>query len=146
MALMVTSVANPAAGANPSGGQLTDQVRTLSYRGGPFIAPNPTDPLGDGSTLQCLPEVAPCDAFVLTVTLPADFLLTNGDASISVALASDNGTSDYDLYVLDEGGNYVAIGYNSGPAESAEFTARPGTHNYTIRAVTFSRGAYAYTA
>lgn len=144
--LMIAGLAHPAVAATPDRGQLTDQQRTLTYRGGPFVAPNQTDPLlGDGSTLQCLPEIAPCDDFVLTVALPADFLVTHGDASIGVALASDNGTSDYDLYVLDESGQYVAIGYNAGGTESVEFAARAGTHNYTIRAVPFSRGASTYT-
>ncbi|HSH21564.1 MAG TPA: hypothetical protein VK992_02955, partial [Candidatus Caenarcaniphilales bacterium] len=94
----------------------------------------------------CLPEVAPCDDFTLTVTLPDGFLTTHPDPSIRVSLASDNGTSDYDLYVVDEDGQFVAIGYNPGGTESAEFAAREGTHEYTIRAVPFSRNASAYSA
>jgi len=146
-ALMIAALADPVFAANPAGGRLTDQERTLTYKGGPFVAPNRTDPvLGDGSTLLCLPAVSPCDDFTLTVTLPDDFLVTHGEASISVALASDNERSDYDLYVVDGSGEYVTIGYNAGPAESVEFAVRPGTHSYTIRAVPFSNNAGAYTA
>lgn len=134
---------NSVLAATPANGQLSEQQRTLTYRGGPFIAPNRTDPLlGDGSTLQCLPEIAPCDDFVLTVALPSDF---SGDASVSIQLASDNGTSDYDLYVLDQSGQYVAVGYNAGGTESVEFAVSAGTRTYTIRAVPFSRGASAYS-
>jgi len=137
----------PATAAAPGAGQITDAQRIITYRGGPFVAPNRTDPvLGDGATLQCLPEVAPCDDFALTVTLPAGFLGTHPDATIRVALSADNGVSDYDLYVLDGNGAYVAIGYNAGAAESVEFPAREGTHRYTVRAVPFSRDASAYAA
>lgn len=146
-ALLLAAMAGQAFAADPAAGQLTDQQRTLVYKGGPFIAPNRTDPLlGDGTTLQCLPEVAPCDDFALTVVLPNDFHITHGDATVSVALAADNGTSDYDLYVQDESGQYVAVGYTAGGAESVEFPVRPGTSRFTIRAVPFSRGASAYTA
>ena len=143
-ALMITLPLTPALAASPASGQLTDQQRTVTYRGGPFGVPNRTDPvLGDGSTLQCVPQVAPCDDFVLTVALPSTF---SGEASITVQLVSDNGTSDYDLYVQDANGTYVAIGYNAGGTESVEFAALPATHNYTIRAVPFSNNAVAYTA
>lgn len=133
--------------ATPPAGQVDDGQRTIEYGGGPFTAPNRTDPLlGDGTTLQCLPELAPCDAFTLTVALDADYLRTHPDATVRVDLTSENGTSDYDLYVLDDGGQYVAIGYNAGPAESVEFPARNGTSAYTIRAVPYSSGASAYRA
>lgn len=154
-ALLVATVvllphAGPAVAATPREGTLTDEQRTLTYRGGPFVAPNRTDPLlGDGATLQCLPEVAPCDDFALTVALPADFSRTHPDSSITVALKAGEAparTSDYDLYVLDQDGKYVAIGYNAGNTESVEFPARDGTNTYTIRAVPFSSRAVEYTA
>jgi len=68
------------------------------------------------------------------------------DTTVRVALAAANGTSDYDLYVIDEGGEYVAIGYNAGGKESTEFAVRPGTHRYTVRAVPWSANAAAYSA
>ncbi len=144
---MLLLLAEAATAATPASGQVSDEQRTTTYRGGPFVAPNRTDPLlGDGSTLQCLPEVAPCDSFTLTVALAPDYLVIHPEASIKVDLASDNATSDYDLYVLDENGQYVAIGYNAGGTETVEFAARGGTHIYTIRAVPFSSGAGAYGA
>lgn len=144
---MVVSVVGAAAGAAPSAGRLTATQRNLSYSGGPFVAPNRTDPLfGDGSTLTCVPEASPCDDFALTVSLPNDFLTLHPDARVRVQLASENGTSDYDIYVLDEEGQYVVIGYNAGGTESVEFAASGGTRSYTIRATPFSRGASAYTA
>jgi hypothetical protein len=145
--VLLISLVGPASAATPSGGQLTDQQRTLSYGGGPFVAPNRTDPLfGDGATLTCLPELSPCDDFALSVSLPAGFLTLHPDARVRVALASVNGTSDYDLYVLDEQGAYVVIGYNAGGSESVEFAVADGSAGYTIRAVPFSSNAAAYTA
>jgi hypothetical protein len=144
---MVLPVAGQAFAAAPGQGQLTDTQRTKTYTGGPFAAPNRTDPvLGDGSTLQCAPQASPCDDFALTVALASNYLTTHPDARIRVAISSNNGTSDYDLYVLDETGKYVAVGYNAGNKESVEFPAVGGTHRYTIRAVPFSRDASAYTA
>lgn len=144
---MLLPVAGPAVAASPESGELRDDQRTITYGGGPFSTPNRTDPvLGDGSTLVCAPLVSPCDDFALTVALPADYSSGHPDASIRVQLASNNGTSDYDLYVLDENGTYVAIGYNAGGSESVEFAARNGTHTYTVRAVPFSSNAVAYSA
>jgi hypothetical protein len=145
--MLVLPLAQPASAATPAAGQISDAQRTLTYEGGPFVAPNRTDPLiGDGATLQCVPEAAPCDDFALTVALPEGFLRTHPDARIKVALSARNGTSDYDIYVVDENGEYVAIGYNAGGMESVEFAALEGTHTYTVRAVPFSRGAAAYDA
>ena len=140
--LMMAALADPALAANPASGQLTDQQRALTYGGGPFVAPNRTDPLGDAAAQQCAPLLLPCDDFALTVVLPAG----SPDGTVRVALASANGTSDYDLYVIDEGGAYVAIGYNSGGKESTEFAVRPGTHRYTVRAVPWSANAAAFSA
>ncbi|MDP8904864.1 MAG: hypothetical protein M3N29_06030 [Chloroflexota bacterium] len=140
---MLLTLAGPTTAATPSAGELTDDQPSLSYRGGPFILPNRSDPLfGDGSTLECVPELLPCDDFALTVSLPAGF----PDASVRVAVAADNGTSDYDIYVLDEGGNYVAIGYNPGGTESTSFSVRAGVHRFTVRVVPWSSNAAAYGA
>jgi hypothetical protein len=142
-AIMLATVVGPAVAATPEGGQISDTQRSVSYRGGPFVAPNRSDPLfGDGSTQLCVPVTVPCDDFALTVSLPDGI----GDASVRVALASDSGTSDYDLYVIDEDGQYVAIGYNAGGSESAEFPVGPGTSSYTVRAVPWSSNASAYSA
>ena len=148
-AAMLISAVVPAAisAATPDSGTVTDTNRTLSYTGGPFTAPNRSDPLlGDGTTLTCAPVVLPCDDFVLTISLPAGFVADHPDARVRVALASTNGTSDYDLYVTDESGAYVAIGYNAGGSESVEFAAADGSHGYTIRAVPYSTSAAAYNA
>jgi hypothetical protein len=146
-ALVVSTLMMAATASTPAGGQISDAQRTVAYRGGPFVAPNRTDPLlGDGATLLCAPQVAPCDDFALTVALDPDYLRTHPGATVRVDLAADNGTSDYDLYVLDESGQYVAIGYNAGGTETAEFAAQGGTHTYTIRAVPFSNNASAYGA
>ena len=146
-ALVVSILMVAATASTPANGQISDEQRTAAYRGGPFVASNSTDPLlGDGATLQCIPQLAPCDDFVLTVALAPDYLRTHPSATIKVDLTSDNGTSDYDLYVLDESGAYVAIGYNAGGTETVEFPALGGIQRYTIRAVPFSRNAVAYSA
>lgn len=144
-ALLLVSIVGPAVAATPGEGRLTADQRSLGYSGGPFILPNRTDPLlGDGTTLVCTAQV--CDQFMLTVDLPAGFAALHPDARVRVALASTNGTSDYDLYVADEAGQYVAIGYNAGGSESAEFAVGDGTHRYTVWAVPFSSNAAAFQA
>lgn len=148
VALLAAAALVPVGGAlaaTPAAGTITETTRTLGYTGGPFVAPNRTDPLlGDGTTLTCAPEASPCDDFALTVDLPPDFLREHPDSQLSVNLTADNGRSDYDLYVLDEKGDYAAIGYNAGATESVEFDAREGA--FTVRAVPFSARAGAYTA
>jgi hypothetical protein len=147
--VMLIAAAVPAvtSAAAPASGTLTDANRTIAYKGGPFTAPNRTDPvLGDGSTQACAPEVLPCDDFALTVTLPAGYASSHPDTRVRVALTSDNGSSDYDLYVLDDDGAYVVIGYNAGSAESVEFAVGDGTSRFTVRAVPFSSNASAYSA
>jgi hypothetical protein len=145
-ALAMLPLAVPAAAATPSGGTLSDAQQVITYTGGPFLAPNRTDPLGDGGTQQCAAVVLPCDDLALTVSLPDDYLSTRPDTLITVELASTNGTSDYDLYVLDANGEYVAIGYNAGGKESVEFEARNGVNTYTVRAVPWSARAAAFDA
>ncbi len=146
LALAICLLLIPLAGAfaaSPATAQLTDAKRTVTYTGGPFTAPNRTDPvLGDGTTLVCAPST--CDEFALTVALPAGYVAAHPDAAIKVELKSNNGTADYDLYVRDAGGAYIAVGYSSGGTESAEFTARNGSTTYTIMAVPFSANADAF--
>lgn len=141
--VLLAGLSAPALAATPSSGQLTATQRTLTYSGGPFVLPNRTDPLfGDGSTQQCVPEASPCDDFALTVNIPANMR----GASVRVAVAADNGTSDFDVYVLDESGSYIAIGYNPGGTESTGFDVAPGTSHYTVRVTPYSNNASAYTA
>lgn len=138
-------IATGAVGATPAQGQLSDANRNIAYSGGPYTLPNRTDPLlGDGSTLLC--TALTCDQFTLTVALPADFLATHPDAAVKIDLEASNGTSDYDLYVRDDEGDYVAIGYNAGGTESAEFAALNGSYQYTILAVPYSANAAAFSA
>lgn len=85
VALVVSILMVAAIASTPGNGQISDEQRTVAYRGGPFVAPNRTDPLfGDGATLQCISELAPCDDFALTVALAPDYLRTHPSASIKV--------------------------------------------------------------
>ena len=145
-AVAMVPIAAPVSAATPTGTTLTDARRTVTYGGGPFVAPNRSDPLGDGGTQVCAAAALPCDDFALTISLPTNYLVTRPDTLITVALASTNGTSDYDLYVLDATGKYIAIGFNAGGKESVEFPAKAGTNRYTIRAVPYSTNAAAYKA
>jgi hypothetical protein len=139
--LALSALLLPATGtlaATPSQGTVSTSSKTLAYTGGPFVAPNRTDPLfGDGSTLLCANPAVTCDDFALTVDLP---VAKPGD-SVTVFLQASN---DYDIYVIDAAGDYVAVGYNSGTTESVTFPARAGTTQYTIRTTPFSANAAAY--
>ena len=138
-----TTLDAAAAAATAKGGTISDAQRTAAYTGGPFTAPNVTATSG---SLTCVPDVAPCDDYALTVTLPVDYLQTHPGASIKVAIAPADATSDYDLYVLDAAGTTIADAETSSGSEAVSFPAVGGTNTYTIRAVPYSQLASAYDA
>ena len=138
-----TTLDAAAASATAKGGTISDAQRTDAYTGGPFTAPNVS---GTTGSLTCVPDVAPCDDYALTVTLPADYPQTHPGASINVAIAADDSTSDYDLYVLDAAGTYIAEAETSSGSEAVTFPALGGTNTYTIRAVPYSHLASTYNA
>src|SRR5687768_2483104 len=82
--------------ATPASGTVSQGAPTLSYNGGPFVAPNRTDPLlGDGSTLQCANPAVTCDDFALTVQLPEP--LPSDSISVRLEPVDPASTSDYDI-------------------------------------------------
>src|SRR3954453_24227486 len=95
-------VAGAAGAATPSAGTLTDTSGPVSYTAGPFALANPTPVLLVDSGPECTNPVQPCDDFLLTVALPADYATNHPNDLIRFGMGwtdTGSGQSDYDLYV-----------------------------------------------
>src|SRR6476620_3643760 len=92
--------AGVAGAATPATGSVTDRTTSASYTAGPFLVPNTSGLAGD---VMCN-AVLPCDDFTLKVEVPAAYA---ADHNLTVRVQWANATADFDLYVLDEGGNVV---------------------------------------
>ena len=121
MALALSSAAVIAA-PQPSKGTLNEGSGSLSFTGGPFIAPNPSSDevyLGDAegrSTLMCKKASMNCDRYALTVDLSAGF--RQGAAAqkqvLRIALNIQERQPltlvkpDFHIYVFDASGTELA--------------------------------------
>jgi hypothetical protein len=130
-------VAGLAEAATPSSGTVTAQTTSVSYSAGPFVAPNAT---GAAGTVTCN-AAAPCDDFKLTVNVPATYA---SSYNLTVKVQWPTSTADFDVYVLDAGGNIVGSAASSSDPEVAVLPAVPGT--YTVRVVPYAPLANSFSA
>lgn len=115
--------------ATPATGTVTDRNTSANYTAGPFLVPNVS---GLAGAVTCS-AVLPCDDFTLKVEVPAAYA---ADHNLTVRVQWANSTADFDLYVLDEGGNVVASSASSSDPEVAVLPAVTGT--YTVRVVPYA--------
>jgi hypothetical protein len=115
--------------ATPSSGAVSAQTPSVSYSAGPFLVPNVT---GAAGSVTCN-TAAPCDDFQLTVDLPANYA---GSYNVTVRVQWPTSAADFDVYVLDAGGNVVGSAASSSDPEVAVFPAVRGT--YTVRVVPYA--------
>jgi hypothetical protein len=127
--LAPTFVAGLAHAASPSSGTVTAQTTSVSYSAGPFLVPNPT---GAAGSVSCN-TATPCDDFQLTVDLPSTYA---GSYNLAVRVQWPNSAADFDVYVLDAGGNIVGSAASSSDPEVAIIPAVRGT--YTVRVVPYA--------
>jgi hypothetical protein len=118
-----------AAAATPASGAVSDRNTSLSYSAGPFLVPNTSNLAGPVTCNAALP----CDDFTLTVDVPAAYA---ADHNLAVRVKWSNSTADFDLYILDEGGNVVGSAASQADPELAVLPAVPGT--YTVRVVPYA--------
>ena len=111
---------------------------TLTYMGGPFIAPNPTAQTG---TPICTAPMS-CDDFVLTVDMTGG---PNPDPTkhVKISVGWPLSSADFDVYVL-QGATVVATSASSADPEVVVLPALSAT--YTIRVVPFAPAGQIYTA
>ena len=124
--------------ATPGGGTVSDTNPSLSYTAGPFLVGNPT---GFATGVPTCSAATPCDDFALTVTVPSGY---DAGHQVNVGVQWPNSTADFDLFVLDAGGNVVATSATSADPEGVVLPALSA--QYTVRVVPFNPLAQSYTA
>jgi len=85
-------------------------------------------------------SVTPCDEYSLTVAVPSGYEATH---NVTIRTAWDNTLADFDLYVLDAGGNEVANSASSFDPEVLVIPALAG--NYTVRVVPYAPLGQSFT-
>ena len=124
--------------SSPNEGSVSDSSTSVSWGGGPFVAPNTT-----GTALGAPDCTAPqsCDDFTLHVSTPAGY----GDShSLKIDVRWPTTAADFDVYVLDGAGN--TVGTSASSADPEEVVIPPTTGTYTVRVVPFLPLGDSYTA
>jgi hypothetical protein len=115
--------------ATPAQGTVSDSAPTVTWSGGPFVAPNAT-----GNALDQPDCTAPesCDDFTLHVDTPAGY----GDShTLNIKVAWANTAADFDVYVLDEAGAVVKTAASN--ADPEQVVLPPAAGDYTVRVVPY---------
>jgi hypothetical protein len=136
LGLVLSAFLGPfAKAASPSSGTVTPSSATVTYTGGPFPNNNQLNQVG-GVPVICAGSAAPCDDYALTVSIPSN----DGNAYIITVKAQWARTdADFDMTVLDSGGNIVGQSATTADPEVVSFAAVPrSTTNYTVRIVPYS--------
>lgn len=125
------SAAGAAPVATPGAGTLSAATPTVTYTGGPHFVSNASAQSGE---LICN-DVLPCDDFALTVIAPPGYENTH---NVRVQVEWPNSVSDFDVYILNSGGQTIATAATSNDPEVAFFPVTAGTNIYTVRVVPFA--------
>lgn len=114
--------------ATPASGTLSPATPELNYTYGPNAISNPSGT----AELTCQNPVLACDAYALTVDVPAGSPAMTMTISTSWTAATD----DYDVYLLNEQG--VEAGSAAGSANPETFTVPAVSGTYAVRIVPFA--------
>ncbi len=113
-------------------GTLNDSTLTLSYEGGPLVAPNPLV-LAEMPPIICGEVPLPtCDIYTLTVDFSDDFRKANAGLQVSFNLAFEG---DWDMWMNDSSGAQVsaAAGTDNPEVISARLSQLPnGVYTFEI--------------
>jgi hypothetical protein len=139
-ALVGTAVAHSttAVASSPSEGAVSDASTSVTWTGGPFVAPNPSGTALDAPDCT-VPES--CDDFTLHVSTPAGYDQTH---SLKIDVTWPDSAADFDVYVLDAAGN--SVGQAASSADPEEVVLPPTSGTYTVRVVPFLPLGQSYTA
>ena len=127
-ALVVAFFVPLAQAATPASGTLSPATPELSYTYGPNAVSNPSAT----AELTCANPVVPCDAYALTVEVPAG----SPAMTMTVSTAWSTAADDYDIYLLNSAG--VEAGSSAGSANPETFTVPAVSGTYTVRVVPFA--------
>ena len=125
--------ATPTQGTVSAGGD-----HGVSWKGGPFVAPNAT-----GTALDAPDCSAPdsCDDFTLHVDAPSTY---GRQHQLKVTVKWSNAAADFDIYLLNGKGESVATAASSSDPEL--ILAAPKAGDYTVRVVPFNPLGESYQA
>jgi hypothetical protein len=140
VALVGTAVAHSttAVASSPSEGAVSDASTSVTWTGGPFVAPNPSGTALDAPDCT-VPES--CDDFTLHVSTPAGYDQTH---SLKIDVTWPDSAADFDVYVLDAAGS--SVGQAASSADPEEVVLPPTSGTYTVRVVPFLPLGQSYTA
>jgi CARDB len=124
--------------ATPGDGTVSDTSTSVSWSGGPFVAPNPTGNALDQPDCT-LPES--CDDYTLHVSTPAGYGSTH---TLDIKVAWADTAADFDVYVLDKAGNVVGTAASSAAPE--QVVLPPDSGDYTVRVVPYAPVGESYDA
>lgn len=113
--------------ATPASGTVSPTSPMFTYTYGPNVVSNPSGT----AQLTCASPVLPCDAFALTVELPAGAPAHN----ITVETSWDGGSDDYDIYLLSTAGAELSAA--AGSTNPERFISPVSAGTYTVRIVPF---------
>jgi hypothetical protein len=112
------------------------QTASVAWSGGPYTGATP-----DPATCTSLT----CDRFTLTVNVPSTFYSSNPNYVVQVGANWASNTNDFDVYVLDSGGNAVcSSGQSLTTSELADCGQLP-SGSYTVQVVAFATLNAGYT-
>jgi hypothetical protein len=117
---------------------VSDTSTSVTWTGGPFVAPNVTGNALDSPTCS-VPQS--CDDFTLHVSTPAGYDATH---SLKIDVSWPQAGADFDVYVLDQQGH--AVGQAASNADPEEIVLPPTTGTYIVRVVPFLPLGQSYSA
>ncbi|HUR40810.1 MAG TPA: thrombospondin type 3 repeat-containing protein, partial [Verrucomicrobiae bacterium] len=141
--LLMAALPLGAAPPTPASGTLSPQTKVLEFSGTTPAAANPVPagPLDPApvTTYPCQLNRFECDQFALTIALPADYDVTQPNATIRISLKPEFDTDDYDLYLYDPATSTIVSSAATGAAaETLEIPAGKGTRTLRVDVVPFT--------
>ncbi len=124
--------------ATPTEGTVSDTSTSVSWGGGPFVAPNAT---GGALDQPDCSVPSSCDDFTLHVSTPAGYGSTH---TLNIKVSWANTAADFDVYVLDKAGNTVGTAASSADPELVVLP--PDSGDYTVRVVPYAPLGESYDA
>lgn len=130
----------PTTGVRADSGTITTTNTTVTYTHGPFFVSNPTDTVNSDGNPTC-GTATPCDDYSLNVNVPSG---TDATSQIKVAIQWPVSAAEFDLFVVDGNGNYIAANESGSDPTVVYIPAVSGT--YTVRVDPFNPAGQTYTA
>src|SRR5262245_5356420 len=147
--LLTLGCATAFATPTPSSGTISPLTPLLTYTDGPITAVNPTNQVPGSVGPNCGAVPNSCSDYMLTVSIPSGYTALHPNEVVAIKVQWPTATvNDFDVYILDAGGNAVAHpgSATSADPEIASFHVTDGTVTYLIRVAAYQAANETYTA